>query len=200
MKKLFLGLGVLFTASAVHADVTSLLGDKDCFGVPTATTCPDGSGFVTDLGGALFTNYQTPGDPSFTDNWTSPGGVSYTHVYALPVSPISATLELRIAGIHDIYLSNPYTVDVNGTAVGTIAPNPDAIAFQEVKTYDFALPVGLLTGSDTVSWSGTALDGYIIDFSQLTVTTAVPEPGSIVLLVTAASLVGCLVRRRRTDA
>src|SRR5215472_14392036 len=68
----------------LHADVISLLGDKDCFGVPGATSCPAGSLFVTDLGGTFFADYRTPTDPAFTDIWSTPGGVSYTHMYVLP--------------------------------------------------------------------------------------------------------------------
>src|SRR5215472_16050812 len=74
----------LILARPAHADVVSLLGDKDCFGVPGAASCPAGSLFVGDLGGTFFADYRTPTDPAFTDIWSTPGGVSYTHMYVLP--------------------------------------------------------------------------------------------------------------------
>jgi len=77
----------------VHAGVISLLGDKDCFGVPGAISCPAGSLFVSDLGGTFFTDYRNPLDPAFTDDWATFGTVSYTHTYALPTGITSATLE-----------------------------------------------------------------------------------------------------------
>jgi hypothetical protein len=54
-----------------------------------------------------------------------------------------------------------------------------------------------LTGSDVVSWSGTGGDGYIVDYSELTVVTgAVPDPGSSLLLM-GIGLVGLAWRKWR---
>jgi hypothetical protein len=53
-----------------------------------------------------------------------------------------------------------------------------------VLTYTFAVPVGLLNGSDTIAINNTEGDGYIIDYSQLTVANGtVPEPATFGLLL-----------------
>lgn len=178
-------------AAAANADVISLLGDKDCFGL--GGSCPDGSRFVTDLGGAFFTSYQDPGDPAFTDDWTTPGSVSYTHTYALPGDITSAVLELKIAGIADISPS-PYTVMFNGVGIGTIPFNTDVNAYQAVLTYDFNVPIALLSGADTIYFGPTGGDGFIVDYSQLDIAT-IPEPGTLALLGTG--LIGLASRLRR---
>jgi hypothetical protein len=72
------------------------------------------------------------------------------------------------------------------------APN----AFQEVLTYTFAVPVGLLDGGDTIAINNTDGDGYIIDYSKLTVTSAVPEPGSVMLLLTVVAILSAALRRK----
>jgi PEP-CTERM motif-containing protein len=104
---------------------------------------------------------------------------------------------MRIAGIADCTGCGPYTVSFDGTSIGTIAHNTDANAFQEVLTYTFAVPIGLLNGADTVLINTGSGDGFSIDYSQLTVNTTatVPEPASILLL--GSGLVVAFRRRRR---
>jgi hypothetical protein len=174
--------GVLFAASA-EASTISLVGDIDCFGL--TGPCPDGTRWEDDLGGVFFTSNQGPGDPAFTDTWAAPGSFSYTHTYANSPA-LSAALEIKIAGLHDINQTTVYDLLFNGTSIGAIPNHLGADAFQEVLTYSFVVPIALLTGSDLVSLSGMSGDGFSFDYSQLTIQTqdaaAVPEPASVLLL------------------
>ena len=196
-------LSLVLNSSSAHADTISLVGDIDCFGL--GGSCPDGSLFRDQLGGFFFASNQGPGDPAFTDSWTAPGAVSYNHTYVFSLAQ-SASLETRIAGIHDINQSDSYSVLFNGTALGPIAANVSGDGFQEVLTYQFSVPVSLLTGTDVVSYSGLlGNDGFIIDYSRLTLSdeasvSAVPEPGSLVLLGSGLAAVAAGIRRRRRSS
>ena len=195
-------ISVVFASSSAHADTVSLVGDLDCFGLGGA--CPDGSLFRDELGGFFFANNQGPGDPAFTDSWQAPAVVSYNHTYVFGPA-LSATLVTRIAGIHDINLSDSYTVLFNGTPVGSIAANASDDGFQEVLTYLFSVPVNLLTGNDVVSYSGMlGTDGFIVDYSRLTLsddtlpgTVPVPEPTSLVLFVSGLAVAAGIRRRAK---
>jgi hypothetical protein len=197
---------VVLSSSPAHAGPISLVGDIDCFGL--GGSCPDGSLYRDDLGGFFFANNQQPGDPAFTDSWVPFAALNYDHTYVLGPTT-SATLETRIAGIHDINLLNSYGILFNGTALGPIAANLSADAFQEVLTYLFQVPVTLLTGNDTVSFSGLlGTDGFIVDYSQLTLNgqteldsvSAVPEPAGLVLLGTGLAALAAGVRRRHRSS
>lgn len=179
--------------AVANASVISTVGDKDCFGLGGA--CPDGTRWRDDLGGVFFTSNQGLGDPAFTDAWDSPGAVAYSHTYALDGAPIGAVLEVKIAGIHDVNTGSVYDVLFNGVSIGAIPPNFSNEAFQEVLSYFFAVPTALLTGADVVSWAGTGGDGYSIDFSELTIRTAVPEPATLLLL--GVGLAAAARRRQR---
>ena len=187
-------------STSARADTISLLGDADCFGL--GGSCPDGSLFRDELGGFFFANNQGPGDPAFTDSWTAAAAVSYTHTYVLGPAQ-SATLETRIAGIHDINLVT-YSVLFNGTSLGSIPVNLSEDGFQEVLTYLFPVPLNLLTGNDVVSYAGLlGTDGFIVDYSRLTLSeqtmpsSPVPEPASLALLGGGLMTVAARIRRRR---
>jgi hypothetical protein len=186
------------------AEIVSLVGDKDGFGVPGAPAVPaDGTLYVDQLGGTYQADYRTASDTAaapFTDFWDTFPSVSYTHAYALGgQAPVSASLLIQIAGIHDINPEVVYPVTVNGVPVGTIPVNAEAGASQMVRLYRFDVPVNLLTGSGSVvvttpSSSGGS-DGYIVNFSELTIT--VPEPSSVAAPTAAAVAVVMAGSRRR---
>lgn len=193
-------LALALATGAARADVLSLVGDPDCFGVPGATACPPGTLYQTDLGGEFFVSYREPEDPPFTDVWDALGAVSFVHAYALPANAVSASLQLLFAGINDIG-APPYDVRFNGQVIGSIPPIEGENAFELVRLFTFAVPAALLTGTDVVSWTASEGDGYIVDFSALRIVTRpepmpVPEPAPALLLGVAA--VALLLRRRRS--
>jgi len=195
-RSLYLCVVLALLSCTVQAGVVSLVGDKDCFGL--GGSCPDGTLWRDHLGGTFFSGYQGAGDPSFTDKWSTDVNIVYQHTYALPVSPVAATLDVRFAGVADS--RGPWDVLFNGTLLGQIPTNSTTYAFEEVKTYSWIVPVGLLTGSDTVNLKinvPVATDGYSIDYSSLAITsTGVPEPNTITLLSIFA-LAGLAALRRK---
>jgi len=190
----------LLAGTAAHAGtVTSLYGTINCFGLSGVTSCPDGSDWETGLGGVFFTDYRDAYDLAnapLTDIWASPTDPTWNQPTYSTAGATSATLSMRIAGIGDVGLS--YSVLFDGTSIGTIPTNSASDAFQEVLTYTFAVPVGLLDGNDSVEITTTGTDGYIIDYSQLTVTTgsSVPEPATFGLLLLGFGVLGAAKARR----
>jgi hypothetical protein len=198
-------LSIILLAAVSRAEatifVTSLVGDKDGSGLPGAPAVPaDGTLWRDGLGGVFFTDYRDAGDlvnAPFTDIWFSGSDISYTLNYSLVgFTPVAAQLSLQIAGIADGTSRGPWNVFANGTLLGQIPQNLSFNGFQEIKIYNFNVPVGLLTGADSILLrinDPDAGDGYSINYSELTI-AAVPEP-SVVALAGLGALV--MVARRR---
>lgn len=188
MRRVYLVALLLLVPLLLQADTVSLVGDKDGFGLLGAPPVPT-SGTWSSFGGTFPMDNRDPGDPAFTDIWEfqqTPGGplqspISWIHNYVLPLSPLSAILTINEAGMSDA--RGPWDVSVNGISVGTIGvfPSGDSETF---KLLTFIVPVGILTGSDTVTLTYETPDvgeGFAINFAELTVTN-VPEPATLTLL------------------
>src|SRR5579864_3129543 len=80
-----------------YANTISLYGDIDCFGLPSVTSCPDGSSWETGLGGVFFTDYRDSAEKaanSVTDIWAAPVDVTWTQPSYSTAGAISATLSM----------------------------------------------------------------------------------------------------------
>ena len=192
MKRIVGGViaGILLSFGAPAS--ADLIGDKDCWTL--AASCPDGSLWRDGLGGVFFTDYRNAGEVAnapFTDIWSTPGSVTYTHT-----GSAGDSLEIRIAGIGDI--NAPYNVLGDGVVLGQIPLNNNPNAFQEVQTFTFAVPaLQLADNMLVVSIANTGGDGFAIDYSELGVTTAVVEPGTLALFGLGLAGLG-FARRRKT--
>lgn len=195
MKKVILSCTLILLVLAVTPDaksamVTDLVGDKDGFGLG----CPIQSGLHYLDYGVYWEDYREPEDPAFTDNWYD-GDKSWAHTYDLSgITPVSATLEIFLAGIADYAGWNAY-IRFNGVTVGTIIGVDGSHDLTNLLIFN--VPVYLLTGSDTVTIDvANGEDAYIVDYSELTV-NPVPVPGAILLSSIGVGFVGWL-RRRKT--
>ena len=196
-------VALVLAGTAQAALITSLVGDKDGFGlgggVPSVPGPADGT--WSSWGGGFPDDNRGGGDPAFTDIWEfeqNAGGplsspVSWTHSYGLVGTPISATLTINEAGMSDA--RGPWDISVNSTSIGQIGVFPGADS-QTFKILNFAVPTALLTGTDTVTltYMDTVGEGFAINFAELNVET-VPEPATVTLF--ALGVLGIAVGRRR---
>ncbi len=196
MKKLIsifvFSFAISFSTQSAQSAVTiiDLLGDKDGFGVG----CPIADGLhYTDYGVILF-DYRELDDPAFTDNWVD-RDQAWTHSYDLMgLTPVSASLEIYVACMVD---QPEWSADVivNGVIVGTVSP--ETSDYDLTRILSFNIPVGLLSNPAGIMIDlNNDLDGYTIDYSQLTIQT-VPAPGALALCGIGTGIIGWL-RKRRT--
>ena len=187
MRKAMFCLLIISLVVPASADI-SLVGDKDGFGVG----CPIVGGLHFTDYGAYWGDYRTIGDPDFTDVWET-GIRSWTQNYTVG-SPMSASLELFLAGIADY---GTWSADIvfDGTTIGTL---PGVEGWHDVtRLVSFDVPIGLLDGSSAIQIAPSSSgDGYIVDFAELTI-QAVPAPAALLLGTLGLSTAGLRLRRMR---
>ena len=192
--KLF--VGIIFSCMSVFASaglLTSVVGDKDCFG--TLDACiEDGSAWLTGGWGAVTAEVD---DPLFTDRVINTGATqSWDHGFSAGTYS-SAFLDIRTAGMADI--AGPIDVFVDGILAGSMPL--DGFGHIIVETFSFGFDASLLSdGLATVSFTpASSGDSWAIDYSEIrAVTSSIPEPGSFALLGLGLACLG--FSRQKTKA
>lgn len=180
---------LLLSATSNAGVITSLSGDKDCFGL--GGSCTDGDHYVDDLGGSYFTDNSTAGDPAGTDIWDSNYDPTFVHTVSLAGQTVAAAvLEMFVAGPD---LNTGISLSLNGTLLGSYL-EPQGLE-NRAMTVLFSVPIAaLLDGANTLSVvASSSADGYIIDYTELRITTRggeVPAPAGLGLLLIGMAALG----------
>ncbi len=167
---------IAMTSIATANTVTSLYGDKDGFGI----------GVLPDQGFDWGSVIQGAGDPSNTDIWMY-GTQSWVHSYSLSgLGAITgAAFEIMTGGQGLGELSNLY---INSQFVGTLTDGDDTgpmYNYARLDVFNLMPFVSYLTGTDTIQVVTSGGDGWVLDYSQITLSdnaTTVPEPTTMLLL------------------
>jgi hypothetical protein len=199
--RLFVSAVMIFSVSVVNAaTITSLVGDKDGFGVAGLDAVPvDG----TETGYGW--DNRTTSDPEFTDVWgytqnSLPSPIVYDHTYDLSgYTAVSAILNIQDSGMGD-GTDRTWEVLFNGASVGTIGPNKGGTTS---FINSFIIDVLLLTGNDTITLNylgPNGAEGYAINFSELTIqANPVPVPAAVWLFGSGLlGLMGFNSKRKKT--
>lgn len=188
MKKLVIGMFLsLLSTAAFAVPVTSLVGDKDCFG--TYDVCAE-TGSWLPAGWGISAEGD---DPTFTDRGISTSSTtSWEHSIAAG-SYSSATLTIRTLGIADIY--GPYGVYVDGILAGFMPY--DGTGHILVETFTFSFDASVLTdGLALVSFTSVAGDLWAIDYSEIVAEASIPVPSVLALLGLGLVAMGFSRRKR----
>ena len=190
MKKIVFGIIAtwLFSSSAYAVTVTSLYGDKDCFG--TGGSCvEDGVTWVAGLWGGIVADAS---DPIWTDrHYFSGETATWTHTLAAGTYT-SASLSFLTAGIADI--AGPYDVFVDGVLVGQMPYDGPGHILPETFTFGFDASL-LSDGMATVSFTTDSGDSWAVDYAEIIAEADVPEPAILALM--GLGLVGIGFSRRK---
>lgn len=166
-------LGITCTANALT--VTDLYGDQDGFGLGVS----EGQVFH-------FGTLATADPGTITDQWMN-GVQSWTHTYSLTglSSVRRASLEIFSGGSGTT--GTLASISIDGQEFGRLSygrsTDPDS-PFPNIATidiFDLTPYLAFIDGFDSLTVTTQANDGWVLDYSKLTVVVA-PEPSTFVLL------------------